>query len=209
MCLNGVVLPDLTPKPGAYEIKNIQAPIRIKPANILHGKIILENRYMDNNLDHLYLIWGLIENGISIQSGTIDSLYGKASEYVEIYGKGPHENYIDRKNSSLVGLYKSTVDKQHFPFILPVECGGKEDVRWFALRNNTGVGLAIMGFNLLHFDAHRNSVEDYAKARHNYELIPRDEIFVDIDCRHSGLGGDTDGTRLYILSIKSDQVNIC
>jgi beta-galactosidase len=90
-----------------------------------------------------------------------------------------------------VGLYESTVQEQHFPYILPVECGGKEDVRWFALRNEKGRGIAVFGFDLLHFDVHHNSVMDYASAKHDHELVPGEEVYVNIDSRHSGLGGDT------------------
>lgn len=107
------------------------------------------------------------------------------------YGRGPHENYRDRKLSAHIGLYKSTVDEQHYPYILPVECGGKEDVRWFTLTNAEGEGVKVEGFNLMHIDVHRNSVEDYTQAKHTTELIPRDEIYINIDHLHSGLGGDT------------------
>jgi beta-galactosidase len=107
------------------------------------------------------------------------------------YGRGPHENYSDRKLSAHFRVYESTVDEQHFPYILPVECGGKEDVRWFTLTNEQGKGLQFEAIKPFHLDVHRNSVEDYYKARHTVELNPRDEIFVNIDCVHSGLGGDT------------------
>lgn len=106
------------------------------------------------------------------------------------YGRGPHENYWDRKYSAHVGLYDSTVDEQHFPYIRPVECGGKEDVRWLSLTDESGLGMMIESCGTLHFDAHRNSIEEYAKAMHTVELIPRDQIWLNIDCIHSGLGGD-------------------
>lgn len=107
------------------------------------------------------------------------------------FGRGPHENYADRKGSALVGLYESTVDAQHFDYILPVECGGKEDVRWVALRDAHGDGILFASPALFHFDAHRNTVADYERARHTADLAPRGEVFLNIDHRHSGLGGDT------------------
>jgi beta-galactosidase len=410
MCLNGVVLPDLTPKPAAYEIKNIQAPVRIQGVDVQNGKIMVQNKYLDSSLEHCCLEWELIENGKAVQSGQIDTITAEAGQSAEMvlpfrmdqakagaeyfvnvkvklkktlfwaekgheicheqfalelpsssglgwaaslqpagsihlyesnscwqvkgdhfeltvdkkdgliteyavngrqlmklglqenyyraptgidegqgdansyayewrkaglgrlerkvlscsaslagesrvlietavsmtvdgkeaginstvsymiysdgrieirneaavseslppiprvgltfvmpgdyskldwYGRGPLENYPDRKLSSAVGLYDCTVQGQHFPYILPVECGGKEDVRWFALRDPEGSGIAILGFNLLHFDVHNNSVQEYAAARHDYELSPKDEVYVNIDCKHSGLGGDT------------------
>lgn len=110
------------------------------------------------------------------------------------YGRGPHENYVDRKHSAHVGKYESTVDEQHFPYILPVECGGKEDVRWFSLSNSAGSGIIFEGHQLMHFDVHRNSVEDYIHAKHIIDLKPRDDIWVNIDHLHSGLGGDNGWT---------------
>lgn len=106
------------------------------------------------------------------------------------YGRGPYENYTDRKSSAHIGVYESTVDDQHYPYIVPVECGGKEDVRWFMLLNKDGSGIRIEGISPLHIDVHRNSIEDYTKAKHTVDLIPRNEIYVNIDNIHSGLGGD-------------------
>ncbi len=107
------------------------------------------------------------------------------------YGRGPHENYMDRKESALVGIYESTVDAQHHPYILPVECGGKEDVRWFELTNPEGIGLRYEGTAPLHFDVHRNSVAQYDQAQHTFDLVPDEVIWLNTDHIHSGLGGDT------------------
>lgn len=110
------------------------------------------------------------------------------------YGRGPHENYVDRKYSAHIGLFHSSVDSQCYPYIVPVECGGKEDVRWFSLTNKDGTGVLFRGFQPIHFDAHRNPVSDYAEARHNHELPLRQNIWVNIDHIHSGLGGDNGWT---------------
>ncbi len=118
----------------------------------------------------------------------------KAYHHLEWYGRGPHENYRDRKKSAHIGRYRSTVEDEHVPYIVPTECGGKEDVRWFALTNENGSGIRITGSSPLHFDAHYNCVADYAKAKHTIDLVPRDQIFVNVDCVHSGLGGDTGWT---------------
>ena len=57
------------------------------------------------------------------------------------YGRGPHENYVDRKESARVGLYRGSVDEQHVPYVLPQENGGKSDVRWAAVTDARGLGL--------------------------------------------------------------------
>ncbi len=48
------------------------------------------------------------------------------------YGRGPHENYVDRKESAPVGVYSGTVQEQYVPYVLPQENGNKSDVRWAA-----------------------------------------------------------------------------
>jgi len=47
------------------------------------------------------------------------------------YGRGPIENYIDRKASQNVGIYTQTADEQFFPYIRPQETGTKSDMRWW------------------------------------------------------------------------------
>ena len=49
----------------------------------------------------------------------------------EFYGRGPIENYIDRKASQNIGIYKQTADQQFYPFIRPQETGTKSDIRWW------------------------------------------------------------------------------
>ena len=106
------------------------------------------------------------------------------------YGRGPHENYVDRKNGAAVGHYQSTVKEQITPYVYPSECGGKEDVRWLALTDRSGAGLMVIGLDKLHFDALHYSVRDLAEAKHFYALHPRDEVILHLDGWHMGVGGD-------------------
>jgi beta-galactosidase len=111
-------------------------------------------------------------------------------ERVIWYGRGPHENYADRKRGAAVGLYRSTVDEQFTPYVYPSECGGKEDVRWLALMDEAGFGLMAIGGRPLHFDALHYTIEDLAQAGHSYELTRLDETVVHLDGWHMGVGGD-------------------
>jgi beta-galactosidase len=110
------------------------------------------------------------------------------------YGRGPWENYVDRKTAAMVGRYESTVADQYFPYIQPGECGGKEDVRWLTLTDATGTGILVSGAPMFHFDALHYSTEDLAAARHYYELAERPEVYLHLDGWHMGLGGDTGWT---------------
>lgn len=105
------------------------------------------------------------------------------------FGRGPWENYRDRKTSALVGRYARAVEDTHSAFLPPCECGGFEDVRWLALSGG-GRQLAVRAEGLLHFDAHYNTVQDYAQAEHDHELVRRGQITLHLDAAHAGLGGD-------------------
>lgn len=110
------------------------------------------------------------------------------------YGRGPHENYVDRKTSASVGLYSSTVSEQYYPYVVGGECGGKEDVRWMSLTDDAGNGLLVQGAPFFHMDALHFSPHDLADAMHYYELVPREEVYLHLDGWHMGLGGDTGWT---------------
>ena len=114
----------------------------------------------------------------------------RALDSLEWFGRGPHENYVDRKYSAAVGRYQSSVSEQLTPYIFPSECAGKEDVRWVALTSPDGSGLEVIAVNVLHIDALPYAVQDLAKAEHPYELTPLDGVVLHLDGWHTGVGGD-------------------
>lgn len=111
-------------------------------------------------------------------------------ETLEWYGRGPGENYCDRKEHTPLGEYRSTVAEQHFAFIPPSECGGHEEVRWVKLSNAAGQAIRIESPALFHFDAHHASVADYRQAPHDHEIPQRQETFLNLDHRHAGIGSN-------------------
>jgi hypothetical protein len=112
---------------------------------------------------------------------------------VQWYGRGPHENYIDRQESALVGVYSGSVQDQYVPYIRPQEFGNKSDVRWAALRNVRGVGLLAVGMPLLNFSARHYTTEDLTQASHTYELTRLPQTVLNLDYRHAGLGSNSCG----------------
>lgn len=117
-------------------------------------------------------------------------------ENAKWYGRGPHENYSDRKDSALVGLYNSTITEQYHPYIRPQENGNKIENRWLTMTNSKGVGLKIIGQPLFDFSAQKYTTEDFdiggfeKPFKHTYDLIPRDFITLHIDFGQMGIGGD-------------------
>ncbi|MGE5221115.1 MAG: glycoside hydrolase family 2 TIM barrel-domain containing protein [Omnitrophica WOR_2 bacterium] len=111
-----------------------------------------------------------------------------ALENLAWFGRGPWENYPDRKSSALVSRYHSTVTEQYVPYILPQEHGLKSDVRWLSLSDDAGHGLQVTGAPTLLFSASHFSEEDLFKARHTIDLTPRPEVMLNLDAAHRGLG---------------------
>jgi len=109
------------------------------------------------------------------------------------YGRGPHENYCDRKEGAPIGVYKGKVSEQYVPYIKPQENGNKTDVRWASLTDGKGVGLLVVGMPLMEVNTQYYSSEDLEKAKHTFELIRRKEIILNIDYKQSGLGGGSCG----------------
>jgi len=118
---------------------------------------------------------------------------GKSLSHVTWYGRGPFECYPDRKAAAHVGVYESSVDDLHVPYIAPVECGGRADVRWMALRNADGLGLyaSVHGESPpMQMSASYYGTAELDQATHVHKLVKGDDIEVHLDHKHMGLGGD-------------------
>jgi beta-galactosidase/beta-glucuronidase len=104
------------------------------------------------------------------------------------YGRGPHESYVDRKQSARIDVYRSTVTDEYVPYIKPQEHGNKTDVRWAALTDRRGAGLMVVGSPVFEVSAHHFTAYDLDLAQHTNELDPRDDITLNVDFAQSGLG---------------------
>ncbi len=104
----------------------------------------------------------------------------------EYLGFGPHECYPDRMSTARFGLFETDVNAEHFAFAPPSENGGHEQTR----RITFASGLTFSSDIPFHFDVRNNSIEDYHSAAHDHELPKRDEIYLHIDCLHTGIGSE-------------------
>jgi beta-galactosidase len=109
-------------------------------------------------------------------------------ENLSWYGRGPYENYPDRKSSAMLGLYHSTVSEQYVPYIMPQEHGHKTDTRWLVLNNADGQGIKFEGFPTLEFNTSHLTDHDLYTAYHTEDLQPHPEIYLNIDAAMRGLG---------------------
>ncbi|MDA3929673.1 MAG: beta-galactosidase small subunit [Prolixibacteraceae bacterium] len=110
---------------------------------------------------------------------------------VQWYGRGPHENYIDRNSSALVGLYSGSVMDQYVPYIYPQENGNKTDVRWLTLTDEKGKGFKISGLQPLNMNAHHYLENDFdERVLHTPDVPFTNLVEVCIDHLQMGVGGD-------------------
>lgn len=118
----------------------------------------------------------------------------KKLDQVTYYGRGPHENYPDRKEGAFVGVYKAEVQDFYVPYIRPQENGYRTDVRWLEVKNKEKQGLRFsskqnLNFNVNHFN--NEDFEPHTKNRHTTDIVPRDHTNLNIDYKQMGIGGDT------------------
>ncbi|WP_299012083.1 glycoside hydrolase family 2 TIM barrel-domain containing protein [uncultured Polaribacter sp.] len=123
-------------------------------------------------------------------------IINKELNQVNWYGRGPLENYQDRKTSQFVGSYKAKVEDLYVPYIRPQENGYKTDVRWVTFTNNQGKGIKILGPELLSFSAHHQYNSDFdagktKQQRHTIDIKKRNFVNINIDKEQMGVGGDT------------------
>ncbi len=119
-----------------------------------------------------------------------------AKEYdqLDYYGRGPHENYIDRNTSALVGLYSSTVKDQFFAYARPQENGYKTDLRWFKLSSSDHAlvfnSKLLFGGSALPYAQEDLDDGDAKEQRHPVDLIEQPFNEIHIDLKQMGIGGD-------------------
>ena len=223
-------------------IKNIEwkkASLFSKVTNITHSKlkngaILLEVVYnlpgVETTCKSTYMIQG---NGVIKIENTLNETNYKADiprigmrmqlpkpyKNLTYFGRGPWENYQDRKASTFVDLYESEVSDQYVPYIRPQENGYKTNVRWLSLADKNNNGLLIIAqntkqgvsFSALHtpnedfdttvglaYDSSKNidkmyqtdGIPEVNASKHTIDIKEQDLVQLNIDFKQRGVGGD-------------------
>ena len=111
------------------------------------------------------------------------------------YGRGPIENYGDRKLSQRIGIYNQTADEQFYPYIRPQENGLKSDVRWWNQTTAQGKGMRIEAVEPFSVSALHYAIEDLdepkpTKGQRHSTQVPKSKYTnLCIDGAHTGVGG--------------------
>ena len=117
----------------------------------------------------------------------------KSFDKVEYYGRGPVENYIDRKANADLGIYRQSVAEQFYPYIRPQETGTKSDIRWWKTLNMTGRGIQVIASKPFSASALHYTIESldeglYKKQGHSQEVEEADLTNFCFDLIQAGLG---------------------
>ncbi len=112
-----------------------------------------------------------------------------AEDEIEFYGRGPHENYCDRKTSAKLGVYKGRIADFQHDYLVPQENGNHCDVRYVRIGGVDGLSFEALSAPF-EFSAHDYTMEALETATHAHELKHGENIELFIDGMQRGVGGD-------------------
>lgn len=127
-------------------------------------------------------------------------------------GRGPQDNYPDRKTSAAVGLWKGSVADQYVHYPRPQDSGNKEEVCRLMLTDRHGKGIRVdavedvFSASALHYTA-----QDLYKETHDCNLKPRPEVILSLDAAVLGLGNSSCGPgvlKKYTIDKKEHTLHI-
>jgi beta-galactosidase len=121
--------------------------------------------------------------------------------HVEWYGRGPQENYPDRKSGYRLGIYRSTVLDMYEPYLIPQDYGLRTGNRWVRMTDENGKGLEFSMDESFNFNAYPYTTGNLTRALYTYQLKEADGITLNLDYNTTGVGGTArpvlDSYRVY------------
>ena len=166
-----------------YSLKDVQAKYQVRYKILGSGDVIIEARFSptSRNLPELPRFGMMLALPVEF-------------DRIQWYGRGPHENYIDRKTSAFVGVYKNSIAEMTIPYVSIQEYGNRVEARWVALADEEGTGLLAVGMPQIDFSALPYTAEDLTQdkrgAKHPVDIAKRDFVSLNLDYGQMGVGGD-------------------
>ena len=115
-------------------------------------------------------------------------VFNDQMQHVEWFGRGPEENYPDRKTGYRIGHYQSTVDAMFVPYLLPQDNGLRTDNRYVKLSNAEGIGIEFSATEPFNFNSYNYSTENLSKAKYTYDLVKSEGVTFNFDYQTTGVG---------------------
>ncbi|MEL7161626.1 MAG: glycoside hydrolase family 2 TIM barrel-domain containing protein, partial [Bacteroidota bacterium] len=158
-----------------YRLANTDLTYHLRYTIRPDGTIAVDNDFIaPNGLDNLPRV------GLSL--GLAENL-----TQIEWYGKGPHENYVDRNASAFVGRYQTDLAGLGTEFVYPQANANRTEVRWASFTDGTGTGLQVSGN--FEFSAYEQTLDNLDAATYRCELTKADAITLNLDHKQQGVGG--------------------
>ena len=186
-----------------YKLKSLKSVAKNGMVEVIATYTIVETNasltmsYLINNVGEIKLTQSMIAD----KSKEVSNMYRfgvkmqmpQSYNSIEYYGRGPIENYADRKSSAHIGHYQQLVEDQYYPYIRPQESGAKSDVRWWRVLNISGSGLEFVSdapFSASALDYTIESLDDGLEKnqRHSQQVAKSNSTNVSIDKVQMGLG---------------------
>ena len=122
-------------------------------------------------------------------------LLDPAFEQVRWYGRGPMENYQDRKDAAFLGLYDCTVTEMAEHFVRTQTMGERTDTRWVKFSMEDGHSVDFIAEDTFDFSAQHFTDEDLYRVKYanDLDLVRRSEVVLNLDCEMNGLGNGSCG----------------
>ena len=115
----------------------------------------------------------------------------RSYDQIQWFGKGPLENYVDRRYGFDAGVYEKQLNDFMEPYVVPQENGNRTDIRWMYLYNKKSTnGLLVIADSLLSMSASPYTDQNVQTARHTYKLVDAGYINLNIDLVQMGVGGN-------------------
>jgi beta-galactosidase len=174
---------DLIEVKAEYEMKDVSAKLSINYVINNEGTVKVTQKMI---VDKEAKVSQMFRFGMQMQMP-------KSFEQIRFYGRGPTENYIDRNNSTFLGIYNQSVKEQFYPYVRPQETGTKTDVRWWRQQNVAGKGLEFVAeapFSISALNYSIASLDDGNEKdqRHSPEVPEANFTNICIDKVQMGLG---------------------
>ena len=175
----------------ANQLKDGSVKVSIQ-YSLIHDSAMVNIDYTINDLGRIKVDYQLhVKEGlpnipkIGMQMGVKRSL-----ESINWYGRGPFENYIDKRIAADAGFYSMYIDKFIESYAVPQESGNRTDVRFIDFRDYKHNGLLVEADSLLSMNASIYTDENIQNAKHTNKLVDAGFIKVDIDLIQMGVGGN-------------------
>ena len=189
--------------------------VRIRTTNLYkEGKVTTTSVYTISSDGAIDLKTTFLPQGVLPELPRLGLAFCLAPAYNTFtwYGRGPQDNYPDRKTSAATGLWKGTVAEQYVHYPRPQDSGNKEEVQFLTLTDKQNKGIRVdavedvFSASALHYTA-----QDLYKETHDCNLKPRPEIILSMDAAVLGLGNSSCGPgvlKKYAIEKKEHTLHI-